>query len=540
MSAESPVVCTKYGPVKGIRKTAATGVEYFSFQRIPYAKPPVGDLRFKDAVPPAAWTEELDCTVQGPAGYQFSKLQNKIIGNEDCLHMNVFTKSLDKGKRLPVMLYIHGGAFNRGSSGVEMYGPDYLIQADVVFVSFNYRIGALGFISFESPEVDLPGNAGLKDQNLALRWVVENIEAFGGDPNNITLFGESAGGCSVHYHMISDQSKGLFQRAIVMSGCSLNNWSTIPRRQFSQRLAKALGWNGQGGDKAALEVLMKATPEDIVEKQGALRTENEKENHIMFEFGPVVEPYMKDNCIIPEDPLKMCRKAWSNDIDILIGGNSEEGLFSLSEIKDNPSIMENLKDFEYLVPLELDLVRTSHRCKEFGNRLKKHYYGDTEPSFENRDGYLTLMTDKLFWHGLHRTIYGRINSKKLAKTYVYRFSVDSDTYNHYRIYFCDKNVRGTAHADDLSYIFKNVFSDVPPPNSFEYRVMTEMIGLFSQFAANNGNPNGKVTDIWEPVGEEIGPYKCLNITNDGLEFTDFPEQKRMELWDSMYEKEQLY
>lgn len=131
-----------------------------------------------------------------------------------------------------------------------------------------------GFISFESPEVDLPGNAGLKDQNLALRWVVENIEAFGGDPNNITLFGESAGGCSVHYHMISDQSKGLFQRAIVMSGCSLNNWSTIPRRQFSQRLAKALGWNGQGGDKAALEVLMKATPEDIVEKQGALRTEN--------------------------------------------------------------------------------------------------------------------------------------------------------------------------------------------------------------------------------------------------------------------------
>lgn len=110
----------------------------------------------------------------------------------------------------------------------------------------------------------------------------------------------------------------------------------------------------------------------------------------MFEFGPVVEPYIKDNCIIPEDPLKMCRKAWSHDIDILIGGNSEEGLFSLSEIKDNPSIMENLKDFEYLVPLELDLVRTSHRCKEFGNRLKKHYYGDTEPSFENRDGYLTV------------------------------------------------------------------------------------------------------------------------------------------------------
>lgn len=133
---------------------------------------------------------------------------------------------------------------------------------------------SLGFISFESPEVDLPGNSGLKDQNLAIRWVVENIANFGGDPKNITLFGESAGGCAVHYHMISELSKGLFQRAIVMSGCALNNWSTVPKRNFGERLAKALGWNGQGGEKVALEVLMNATPEDIVAKQNALLTEN--------------------------------------------------------------------------------------------------------------------------------------------------------------------------------------------------------------------------------------------------------------------------
>lgn len=110
----------------------------------------------------------------------------------------------------------------------------------------------------------------------------------------------------------------------------------------------------------------------------------------MFEFGPVIEPYITKSCIIPKDPLQMCREAWSTDMDILIGGNSEEGLFSLSEIKENPAILSNLKDFEYLVPLELDLVRTSQRCKEFGKKLKKHYYGDTEPSFENRDGYLTV------------------------------------------------------------------------------------------------------------------------------------------------------
>lgn len=131
-----------------------------------------------------------------------------------------------------------------------------------------------GFISFDSPELGLPGNAGLKDQNLALRWVVDNIANFGGDPQNITLFGESAGGCSVHYHMVSDMSRGLFQRAIVMSGCVLNNWSVVPRRKFSERLAKALGWNGQGSERAALEVLVKADPESIVREQEVLLNEN--------------------------------------------------------------------------------------------------------------------------------------------------------------------------------------------------------------------------------------------------------------------------
>ncbi|XP_055604380.1 uncharacterized protein LOC129752629 [Uranotaenia lowii] len=538
-ASENPIVETQYGPIRGVKKLAATKVEYFSFQRIPYAKTPIGELRFKDSQPPTPWTEPLDCSIQGPPSWQFSKLQNKCIGSEDSLHVNVFTKNLDKNNLLPVMLYIHGGAYMRGSSGVEMYGPDYLIQKDVVYVSFNYRIGALGFISFDSPELDLPGNAGLKDQLLAMRWVVANIANFGGDPQNITLFGESAGGCSVHYHMVSKQSEGLFQRAIVMSGCVLNNWSVVPRRGFGERLAKLLGWNGQGGERGALEVLKKADPEDIVKQQANLLTENEAKNGILFPFGPVIEPFVKSNCFIPKNPIEMCREAWSNRLDILIGGNSEEGLFCLDGIKQNPSIMTSLDNFEYLVPLELDLVRTSQRCKELGKRLKTFYYGTTEPSFENKDGYLTLMTDKLFWHGLHRTLCSRVNSKTEAKTYIYRFSVDSEKYNHYRIYFCDKNVRGTAHADDLSYVFKNAFDDVPPKDSFEYRVMLNMIDLLTTFASNNGNPNGGATNDWEPVGREIVPYKCLNITNDGLEFIDLPERDRMQLWDSLYSKDQF-
>ncbi|XP_053675826.1 esterase B1-like [Anopheles nili] len=438
------------------------------------------------------------------------------------------------------MLWIHGGAFMRGSSGTEMYGPDYLIQKDIVLVTFNYRIGAFGFLSFESKELGIPGNGGLKDQHVAICWVRDNIARFGGDPDNITLFGESAGGCSVHYHMVSDRSKRLFQRAIVMSGCTLNNWSTLPRRGMGERLAKALGWNGQGGESEALKVLLAAPAEDITTFQDQLLTANELENRILFAFGPVVEPYVTATTFIPKSPLQMCREAWSNEIDILIGGNSEEGLFCLSTIKENPSIMDNLKDFEYLVPLELELERSSQTCHEYGQRLKKYYYGDTNPSFENRNGYLTLMTDKLFWHGLHRTICSRISAKKEAKTFAYRFAVDSETYNHYRIYFCDRNVRGTAHADDLSYLFKNVFSPVPAPDSFEHRTMRTMVELFTNFATS-GTPNGGIVgSIWEPVGEKMGVYKCLNINNDGLSYITLPEADRMKLWDSLYKQEQLY
>ncbi|XP_055628008.1 esterase B1-like [Toxorhynchites rutilus septentrionalis] len=540
MNILNPVIVTNYGPIKGIRKKAATGVDYHSFQRIPYAKPPIGMLRFRDAQPPNPWTEPLDCTVQGAECYQISKLLKDVIGSEDCLHINVYTKNLGNDNLAPVMLYIHGGAFMRGSSGTDVYGPDYLIQRNVVLVTFNYRVGAFGFISFDCPELELPGNAGLKDQNLAIRWVVDNIDKFGGDPKNITLFGESAGGCSVQYHMISKLSEGLFQRAIIMSGSVLSHWSIVPRHKFSERLAKALGWDGHGGERGALDVLITAKAEDIAMKQATIFTDEEIANRILFPFGPVIEPYAKANCLIPVDPLQMCRGAWGNNINILIGGTSDEGLFFMDEIKENPSMMSNLRDFEHLVPLELDPVRSLPSCKERGIRLKKFYYGDVEPSYENRNGYLTLMSDKLIWHGLHRTIYSRINSGKSGHTYVYHFSVDSETYNHYRIYFCDKNVRGTAHADDLSYVFKNSFSDAPAQDTFEHRAMMNMVDLFTTFASNNGNPNGGVTDEWEPVANYVGSYKCLGISNGGLELIDLPERQRMELWDSLYAIGQLY
>jgi cholinesterase len=146
-----------------------------------------------------------------------------------------------------------------------LYNPSLLLQKDLVFVSLNYRTGALGFLSLDDPSLDVPGNAGLKDQTLALKWIKDNIKNFGGDPDNVTLFGTSAGGASVHYHMISDKSKGLFHRAIPMSGTSLNmNWVLHPRRNYAERMARVCGYEGDGSEKSVLEFLEGAEFEKIV------------------------------------------------------------------------------------------------------------------------------------------------------------------------------------------------------------------------------------------------------------------------------------
>lgn len=443
-------------------------------------------------------------------------------------------------KLMPVMLYIHGGGFVRGSSSTGLYSPDYLLQKDVVLITFNYRLGAFGFLSFDDPSLEIPGNAGLKDQTLALKWVRQNAEYFGGDPTNITLFGESAGGCSVHYHMVSEMSEGLFERAIVMSGCVLNNWSVVPPRNWGERLAKACGWDGSGGAKGALETLRNTNGQKIVEEQERLLTREESRDHILFAFGPVVEPYVSAQCFIPTAPLKMIQNPWSVEIPILIGGVSEEGLFAYKGATSNPILFEHLGDFEHYVPLELDIARDSPKGKEFGRRLKEFYYHDEKPSLANIETFINIVSDQLFWHGVHRTILSRLSKKNSGHTYLYRFNVDSPTQNHYRVIMCGETVRGVCHADDLSYIFKNDYCVPLKPDSIEMITIQRMVGLLTQFAIS-GNPNHKSIEPnqWKPLEANTRPFKCLNI-GDNVEVIDLPETKRMELWDSLYEPEQLF
>ena len=159
------------------------------------------------------------------------------------------------------MFWIHGGVFILQHGGEELHSPDFLITEDVVVVTINYRLGLLGFISFDDPSLDIPGNAGLKDQVMALRWVQKNIDKFGGDPNDVTIFGQSAGAVSVHLIVLSPLAKGLFHKAIAQSGSAINPW--VQARKGVKRVAEVMGLEG-ADDKTVFDTLTKKSKEEIL------------------------------------------------------------------------------------------------------------------------------------------------------------------------------------------------------------------------------------------------------------------------------------
>ncbi|WND35906.1 carboxylesterase/lipase family protein [Streptomyces sp. BB1-1-1] len=234
-AADGTTVTTRYGQVRG-----ETGESANAYLGIPYAAPPVGDRRWKPPAPPARWAGVRDATAPGDPCMQadsstpWGDLAGPGTPSEDCLYLNVHTPAERSPREKPVMVWIHGGGFTIGS-GTFYDGGELAARGDVVVVTLNYRLGAFGYLAHpdlagESPE-GVSGNYGLLDQQAALHWVRQNIAAFGGDPGNVTIFGESAGGGSVCQHLVSPRTLGLYDRAIAQSGCGF----PLPTQESQQR-----------------------------------------------------------------------------------------------------------------------------------------------------------------------------------------------------------------------------------------------------------------------------------------------------------------
>ena len=296
------------GPVVGVTTPAM-----HSFLGIPYAAPPVGARRWQPPAPHAPWTAPLDASAYGNRCAQAPSPFGETSGSEDCLFLNVYTphrKSVaahDLKRKRPVMVWIHGGAFQVGSA--ENYDPTRLVTlGDVVVVSINYRLGALGFLahpalSAESPD-GVSGNYGILDQQLALRWVHDNIAAFGGNPKRVTIFGESAGGISVHAQLASPGAAGTFHRAIVESGAIFLQPALAAAEDDGTAVADALGCSDQTA--ACLRAL---SVDDILAGQPSG----------LQSTGPVI-----DGVVLPTSIRDAFKSGAFNRVPVIEGSNHDE------------------------------------------------------------------------------------------------------------------------------------------------------------------------------------------------------------------------
>ncbi|XP_047513988.1 esterase FE4-like [Pieris napi] len=253
-------VTVPQGKMRGKVCSTPCGKQYYSFEGIPYAKPPLGPLRFRDPQKFDNWCGVLDATKPGNKPVQINPYNQSIEGSEDCLYLNVYTPILpDKQKQsLPVLFFSYGGTLYRGCG--HIYRPDYLIRQDVILVTINYRVNIFGFLNLETPEV--PGNAGFKDAAMALRWVKQYIEHFNGDPNNITGMGESAGAVVTTLLLISKMTQGIFKRIIGLSSVLSDEMIGYNHLERAKDIASNLG-NTINSSEEIDNLLRNSTPEDL-------------------------------------------------------------------------------------------------------------------------------------------------------------------------------------------------------------------------------------------------------------------------------------
>ncbi|PNF42140.1 hypothetical protein B7P43_G10280 [Cryptotermes secundus] len=420
---EGPLVQVEQGLLRGLRGLSVREKEFLAFLGIPYAKPPTGELRFKAPRPPEPWNGTFEATEEGSSCPQIGLMSQKKEGDENCLFLNVFTNKLpeDPNDLKAVMVWIHGGAFVAGSATSVMFGPDHLLTEDIVFVSINYRLGILGFLSL--PGAGIPGNNGMKDQVMALRWVQKNIAKFGGDPNRVTIFGQSAGGASAHFHLLSPMSTGLFHGAISQSGTGLASWA-YAEPEYIRGAAFKIGAKircDAADDKELLQCFRETPATDFVDVFGY-----EDETGVSLgEFRPTKEDgsVNGEEVFLPGRPAALVSSRKFHVVPFLTGINSKEAL-TFTALTEKPSFWDKFdKNFDKVVA---DVTGEDvSRVKEVSERIKRYYFGDRKPSEETLDSFIDCFTDFSFFIGADRAV-KKHAAFSTAPVYYYYFEFEGD------------------------------------------------------------------------------------------------------------------
>ncbi|XP_049532173.1 liver carboxylesterase-like [Anopheles darlingi] len=519
--ASRPIINTTGGQIQGVTSSCGLFCSYFAFNGIPYAQPPVGDLRFRNPRPHQGWQGIKDGSEHRetcPSG----GFLGGVSGSEDCLYLNVYTQNVI-GSR-PVMVWIHGGSFTGGSGNSWIYGPDNLMPEDVVVVTINYRLGILGF--FSTDDTHAAGNWGMKDCVMALQWVRNNIANFGGDPNNVTIFGESAGGVAVHYLVLSNKASGLFHKAIAQSGTALVPWGFQYRpRELAYQLADKLGYSH---DSAQLVQSLRNTPiERLLEVQGGWLDIDIPRGFKPFEFVPNAEPVNSpEETFLTQLPIDILNAGTFNHVPFIAGYMSMESMFMVYEHTiDNTVWDEFTRHPEYFVPHFWNIPTGTAASSAVSQTIRQTYWQDRPLGPDIMQQWMTFHTDQQFIYAIDKTV--RLHAQRSqAPTYYYQFSFDGDLNLVKRLLLLG-SWPGAMHADDIPYLWSVTDLTISPilPTNHARTVSNRFVRLFTNFA-RFGNPTPNAVDTllqsrqWQPVGAtvhymEIGHDLVTGINPNG-------------------------
>ncbi|CAH4034089.1 unnamed protein product [Pieris brassicae] len=529
-------VTIEEGIVEGVEVNNHYGSPYHSFRGIPYAEPPLQDLRFKAPQPFKPWTGVRQAKEYGSVCLHYNLFivpYPPATGSEDCLFINVHSPNVTSQELYPVMVWIHGGGFVSGSG--DEYKPDFLIRKGVILVTFNYRLEVLGFLSLGTE--DAPGNAGMKDQVLAMRWVKKNIRKFGGDPDNITIFGESAGGASVSYHLISPMTKGLFKRAITQSGTANGWWpNTYRARERGIQLAREMGSNATD-TKDVYEFLKIQPMEAFVNRRIVVTyTQSTKESPNVY-FGIVSEENIAGNEVFFQgDVYDTLRNGIHEGIDVINGYTEDEGTLYIATGTNIPRIFEQANQFyEFFVPEPLTLQVPVVEQTKIGKYMKDKYMNGAVVSRENID-------DLLKYFAFENFVYAALSWQKFVaknnnnnKIYLYKFTCKTEmnlainASAEAAALFPHRILVG--HADDLPYFFP-FGKDLVDMNSETFQIIDRATTLWTNFAKyGNPTPDNNLGITWSPYTLQSEDY--LDLGNV-LAVGKTPEEEELKLWEDLF------